>query len=412
MERLIQNVAFRLPVLLAFSIIANVWLVFVGNSGDANPMGDLYFAYQPWANQVLQQNMLLGINVPWVYPYPALVPMLLANLIWPGHLADVWLAGYAALMIATLAAFVLYKPTDAAALKRRYVAAYTWVALTIALGPVAISRIDSASVLLAMLGVLAIVTGSRAGATAFFTFAGWLKIWPLAMFVAIASHAKNWLKPLQVAAAISAGILFVGLVIGGNGALLSFVTGQGERGIQIESPAATPWLIAAALGAVDAGNFYNQRLMTFEAFGPGTAEVAFWLGPVQAGALLITIALAFLANRKAVTQEAQNNVIAWTAFTATLDLIFFNKVGSPQFMSWLAVPIVLGILLAVERWRLAIAMVFVMSLLTWLIYPTVYGGILGADLGPTLILVLRNLVELAALVYANYRLNALVMAKN
>lgn len=403
---------FRLPVLLALAIVANLWLVYVGNSGNANPMGDLYFAYQPWANQVLQQNMMLGISVPWVYPYPALVPMLLANLVWPGHLADVWLAGYAALMLAALSAFVLYKPTDAAALKRRYLAAYAWVGLTVALGPVAISRIDSVSVLLAMLGALAIVTGSRVGATAFFTFASWLKIWPIAMFVAIASHSKNWLRPVQVGAAISAGILFVGVVLGGNGALLSFVTGQTSRGIQIESPAATPWLIAAALGAVDAGSFYNQKLMTFEAFGPGTAETAFWLGPIQAGAVLITVALGFLANRKAITQVAQNNVIVWTAFTATMDLIFFNKVGSPQFMAWLAVPVVLGILLGVERWRLAIALVFAMSLLTWLIYPTIYGGILGADLGPTMVLVLRNLLELAALVYANYRLNALAMAKN
>lgn len=407
-----SRVFFRLPVLLVLATLANVWLVFVGSSGNANPMGDLYFAYQPWATQVLQQNMLLGISVPWVYPYPALIPMLLAELIWSGHLADVWLAGYAALMIATLSAFVLYKPTDAAALKRRYLAAYAWVGLTVALGPVAISRIDSLSVLIAMMGALAIVTGSRAGAAAFFTFASWLKIWPIAMFVAITAHSKNWLKPVQIGAAISAGILFIGLVIGGNGALLSFVTGQTSRGIQIESPAATPWLIAAALGALDAGNFYNQKLMTFEAFGPGTAELAFWLGPIQAGALLITIALGFLANRKAITQEAQNNVIVWTAFTATLDLIFFNKVGSPQFMAWLAVPIVLGILLGVERWRTAIAMVFAMSLLTWLIYPTIYGGILGADLAPTLVLVLRNLVELAALAYANYRLNALVMAKN
>jgi hypothetical protein len=399
-------------VLLALAIVANLWLVFVGNSGVGTPMGDLYFAYQPWANQVMQQNLLLGISVPWVYPYPALVPMLLANLAWPGHLADVWLAGYAGLMLATLSAFVLYKPTDAAALKRRYLAAYTWVGLTVALGPVAISRIDSISVLLAMMGALAIVTGSRVGATAFFTFASWLKIWPIAMFVAIASHSKNWLKPVQIGAAISAGILFVGVVIGGNGALLSFVTGQTSRGIQIESPVATPWLIAAALGAIDAGNFYNQKLMTFEAFGPGTSETAFWLGPIQAGALLITIALGFLANRKAVTQVAQNNVIVWTAFTATLDLIFFNKVGSPQFMAWLAVPVVLGILLGVERWRLATGLVFAMSLVTWLIYPAIYGGILGADLGPTMILVFRNLLELAALVYANYRLNALAMAKN
>jgi hypothetical protein len=81
-------------------------------------------------------------------------------------------------------------------------------------------------------------------------------------------------------------------------------------------------------------------------------------------------------------------------------------------MAWLAVPVVLGILLGVERWRLAIALVFAMSLSTWLIYPTIYGGILGADLGPTMVLVLRNLLELAALVYANYRLNALAMAKN
>ena len=216
-------------------------------------------------------------------------------------------------------------------------------------------------------------------------------------------------------------MILVAYLLGGNQSVFSFVVGQGERGLQIEAPLSTPWLWAAVLGATDAGVYYNHSILTYEVFGPATQVIAFWLGLVQVGAVAITVALSILGNRAidkiqtSITNNdaaaRRNEVIAWTALTATLDLIVFNKVGSPQFISWLAVPIILGVLLGVKRWKLASSMVLVLSLLTWWVYPVVYDGILSSQAMPTAVLLMRNLVEIAALVYANIRLTALSKQK-
>ena len=415
------RIIFRLPTLLFVGLLANIFLIAAGNSGVGTPMGDLDFAYQPWANEVLHNGLLLGISSAWVYPYPALVPILLADLASPGHLAVAWLVGRAAIMLVVLVAMVSYKNSDAGTNRLRYLAAYSWIGFTLALGPVSISRIDSVSVILAVLGALALATGARAGAASFWTIAAWVKIWPVALFAAIATMRKDWLKVVAYGAGISVVLILVAYLDGGNQSVFSFVVGQGERGLQIEAPLATPWLWAAVRGATDAGIYYNHSILTYEVFGPATQVIAFWLGLVQVGAVAITVALSILGNRAidkiqgSITLEdaaaRRNEVIAWTALTATLDLIVFNKVGSPQFISWLAVPIILGVLLGLKRWKLASSMVLVLSLLTWWVYPLVYDGILSSQAMPTAVLLARNLVEIAALVYANVRLTALSKQK-
>ena len=440
-----NRLMFRLPTLLAVGLIANVALILAGSNGPGTPMGDLDFAYQPWADQVLHDGQLLGISSQWVYPYPALVPILLAALASPGHLATAWLLARMVIMLSALVVMVSSKNSDAGYAapraietneipsivaqwvaaantnRRRYLAAYAWIGFTVALGPVSISRIDTVSVILAVLGALALSTGARIGAASFWTFAAWVKIWPVALFIAIATNKKSWFRVVAYGAAISAALLVIAFLLGGNASVFSFVTGQGERGLQIEAPTATPWLWAAVFGATDAGIYYNHSILTFEVFGTATQQVAFWLGLVQAGAIAITLALSILANRAidkvrssiSDTDAAarRNDVIAWTAFTATLDLIVFNKVGSPQFISWLAVPIILGVLLGVQRWMTASMLVLLLSVLTWLVYPVVYDGILSSQPLPTAVLLVRNLVEIVALVYANYRLTALTGKK-
>ena len=74
-------------------------------------------------------------------------------------------------------------------------------------------------------------------------------------------------------------------------------------------------------------------------------------------------------------------------------------------------PIILGVLLGVQRWMTASMLVLLLSVLTWLVYPVVYDGILSSQPLPTAVLLVRNLVEIVALVYANYRLTALTGKK-
>ncbi|MEY4390346.1 MAG: hypothetical protein RLZZ400_89, partial [Actinomycetota bacterium] len=47
-----------LPALLIVFLLAEATLAWIGSDGIGTPMGDLTFAYQPWAAQVLSQHLM------------------------------------------------------------------------------------------------------------------------------------------------------------------------------------------------------------------------------------------------------------------------------------------------------------------------------------------------------------------
>ena len=400
MKRSLNN----LPALLSIAVLANVFLVWQGFNSPSSPMGDLPYAYQPWFDAFIGGGPWWGLDRPWVYPFPAFLPMVLAGLFAPQNLQIGWVVLRAIAMIAILVILVTARIENEEQRAARYRAAYLWLGFTLALGSVAISRIDSVSVLLAVLGALALVTGSQARATIWFTVAGWIKIWPIALFLPLVAASKNWKRNLLAAAVTCASILLLGFLLGGNGAMFSFITGQTGRGIQFEAPLATPWVWLGVVGASDAGIYYNHSMMTFEVFGPLVADVAFWATLVQFGALAITGALILLAHR---AKANFGEIVAWGSLTGTLDLIVFNKVGSPQFISWLVIPIMIGVLYRVPNWRLPSMLILGITLLTQLVYPYLYGSLLELEDVPASVLLLRNIGLIAALILANVMLTRL-----
>lgn len=394
----------RLPALISIAFLANAFLIWQGFNSPNSPMGDLPYAYQPWFDAFIGGGPWWGLDRDWVYPFPAFVPMLISGLIAPQNLEVGWLLLRAIAMVAILVALVTVKISTEEQRQARYRAAYLWIAFTMALGSVAISRIDSVSVLLAIIGVLALVTGSQTRAAIWFTVAGWIKIWPIALFLPLLAGSDRWKRNVLTATATSAAILIIGFFFGGNSAMFSFITGQTGRGIQFEAPIATPWVWLGVVGASDAGIYYNHPMMTFEVFGPLVTDVAFWTTLVQFGALAITGGLIFLAHR---AKANFGEIVAWGSLTGTLDLIVFNKVGSPQFISWLVVPILLGVLYRVPGWRFPTALVLAITLLTQLVYPYLYGSLLELEALPASVLLLRNVLEIVALIVANVMLTRL-----
>ena len=400
MKRTLNNV----PALISIALLANAFLIWQGFNSANSPMGDLEFAYQPWFDAFVGGGPWWGLDREWVYPFPAFLPMVLAGLVAPQNLQIGWVLLRALAMIAILIALVKVRIETEQQREARYRSAYLWIGFTLALGSVAISRIDSVSVLLAVVGAIALVSGSQARATLWFTIAGWMKVWPVALFLPLVAASKNWKRNLLAAAAASAGILLIGFALGGNSSMFSFITGQTGRGIQFEAPVATPWVWLGVVGASDAGIYYNHPMMTFEIFGPLVADVAFWTTLVQFGALAITAGLIFLAHR---AKANFGEIVAWGSLTGTLDLIVFNKVGSPQFISWLVVPIMLGVLYRVPSWRLPSALILAITLLTQLVYPYLYGSLLELEAFPAAVLLLRNVLEIVALIVANVMLTRL-----
>lgn len=371
------------------------FLIYSGFNGAGMPMGDLNLAYQQWVDS----GTAFGLTSDWVYPYFAMLPIVLANMVSPGALIWPWLIGAGLATLAVVLFVTLKEKSDRAAMAMAY-----YLGATLTLGPVAISRLDTLSVTIAVLGVYFLARGSELSAGVWLSIATWLKVWPVALLMAIFTASKKRRTFVTVVLGVNLAILAIGFVIGADSSIFSFLTSQGGRGIQIEAPVAGIWLWPAVLGSAGTGVAYSAEMMTFEVFGPGTELVANLMTLVQVGALAITLALGIIAFKRGARAK---DVIFWVAFTGVLDLIVFNKVGSPQYMTWLVVPVVFGILAGAERINFVAVSLLFASGLTWLIYPVFYDQILRSEVFGTSLLTLRNLILLLGLVYANLRLQQL-----
>jgi hypothetical protein len=272
------------------------------------------------------------------------------------------------------------------------------------LGPVAIGRIDAIAAFFALLGVVQVQNNRAKLAMILFTAGAWIKIWPAAAAIALFASAKSKLKYLVAALATSAAILVFGVLLGGNEKLLSFVTMQGDRGLQVESVLATFWIWAAKLGAAGTGIYFDNQLVTNQVSGVWVSEVAWLLGPVMVVALAITVFLGLRAYRAGADSK---HLFVATFLTATLDLIVFNKVGSPQFELWIAVPLMAGVLFNLPNWKLPVSLGLAIALLTNLLYPIFYMDLMVLGWLGIAILTVRNALLVALLVWANLRLSKL-----
>lgn len=390
-------------LLLIGGLFAHLWLIYTGLHGIGTPMGDILFAYQPWVQFMIDSHKLLGINADWVYPYPAMIPMWASALLNPNDFQAGWLTIISVLdliLIANIANFGKRDENTAA----RFAAAWFWMFFLVALGPVSISRVDAFSVAIALFGVLAMAARKLSTSTAWFTVGAAMKIWPAGILImAMASSKFRW-RILAAAAATGLAIIAIGFILGGNLSLFSFLGNQADRGLQIESPAATPFIAAWILGLSNNEIYYDNLMMTFQVAGSDALTVASLMSAVMAIAIAIT---AWLTWRAAQAGANFRTIMPVAVMTATLDLIVFNKVGSPQFVTWLAVPVILGVLYNAQNWRLPMFGVVAIALLTNLVYPVFYDEILKGNGAAFSVLAIRNVVYIAMLVWANMRLSSL-----
>ncbi len=391
-----QVAILRTSSLVAASFLVHLWALTASKLfPDAISFGDLSL-YDYWAYQVDNGTGVYGLVTDWVYPALAFVPIWIAGALNLVSYEVSWLA--VVFVLNTAAVLLLVRRERNGGLFSGTYASWAFIAALLLLGPVAVSRIDSVSAALAILGLVAINRNSTGIAAALFTIAGWIKIWPVALFAAMIAVFKKRLQAIIVATIISASIIGIGLLAGGT-KVFGFVLQQQERGIQIESVMATPWMWLAKFGL--ANIFFDDSILTNQVSGPlvqGLAAISNYLLFI---ALAITVLLAIRAVRAG---RNRNQVFVLAALTGVLDLIVFNKVGSPQFMIWLAVPLVALVYFGVNKSKVALAMGAAILLLTQLVYPVFYIELLGLESMPLGLLTVRNLLLVALLIWANTQL--------
>jgi hypothetical protein len=115
----------------------------------------------------------------------------------------------------------------------------------------------------------------------------------------------------------------------------------------------------------------------------------------------VVLALGVVAARRG-SDAAE--VLPAMALGFTTALIVVNKVGSPQYVGWIAAPVVLGLAVRATGRGASFAGPAALALatagLTQLIYPTFFNRLLATDLTMVLVLTLRNLLLLLLLVWA------------
>jgi hypothetical protein len=202
--------------------------------------------------------------------------------------------------------------------------------------------------------------------------------------------------------AAASGVIVVGaFLLGGGEYLLSFVTQQTGRGLQIESGLGTFWMWDSLFHPEHTSIYYDGTILTYQLRGPGVEIAAAIATPLIGIAVAALLVIAVLATRRGVPAA---ELLPPLALAITTALIVFNKVGSPQFVTWLAVPIVLGLATRATGHGMSFRVPAIIALaiagLTQIMYPNFYQEVLQSN--PVLLLVLsaRNLLYVVLLVWA------------
>lgn len=372
-------------------VVVHAILIMLCLSGVGWPLGDVEGVYLPWAQQTAAGTSVPGITTAFVYPLLALIPIQAALTFGPASYALVWL-GLVTVLNAVAFVFLLSHRATPSVAK----AAWWWLAFLLLLGPIALARIDSVTVPLVILALLWLRTRPLWG-TVLLTLATWVKIWPVAALAALFVVSKLRWRIAAVAAGASALIVVIALILGSGLNVFSFIGQQTGRGIQIESPIGAIWMWQVALGVPGSFLYYDTDILTFQVVGPGSEAVGAWMTPLLAVAVAAVLILGALAVRRGVATEV---LFPPLVLALVLTLITINKVGSPQFISWLAAPVILGLVVQGRRWRTPAILALVLAALTQLIYPYFYGLLLIADPAMVFVLTLRNLLEFILLGWA------------
>ena len=186
--------------------------------------------------------------------------------------------------------------------------------------PLALGRFDLVPALLVLAAVLAREAGRSATWSALLSIGAGVKAFPLALFPALLRDERN-LTRVVVAAGIPIAVC-IAIVLGFGDEFASAVSYHTERGLQIESVAATP-LEIAGLDDTSVAATYGSGSFNFS--GPG-ADVA---RGISIAAVFGAYGLVLWAGWRT---RASNLKLA-TALLAVL--VVLSPVLSPQFLFWL-----------------------------------------------------------------------------
>ncbi|CAA9420089.1 MAG: FIG00945196: hypothetical protein [uncultured Propionibacteriaceae bacterium] len=277
-----------------------------------------------------------------------------------------------------------------------------WLVFVLLIGPLSYLRFDILPAVLAGGALLAArrrpwVTGALTGLGAA------VKLWPALLMPAFLAYRKDRRHAGFAFVAVGVGLAVVSLLAGGWNRLVSPLTWQSGRGLQIESIWSTPLMVARAVQPqgwiVD-----MSRYQAYEVFGPGVSALLTVSDLATVVGLVVIVAFFARGLRSPQpTATAVGMVILATVAIMTVT----NKTLSPQYLLWMGGPMAALLQLRrdqpdaqqAETTRLAWQLL-ALALLTHLVYPLFYDGLLGRQgtagiIAATIVVSIRNLALVA-----------------
>lgn len=356
-------------------------ILFGGTQGDL-PL------YRLWAMQALHGHWPV-IDDPWVYPVGALAPIVAPMIAGAFNYQLIWLVLVACANLLAILALTggLQRPSG-------YPAAWYWLLIQILLAPVSMLRLEAFTAPLAI-AALVYVARRPVVSGALIAAGAWIKVWPAALAAAAVVVSSRRRGVILGGLSVSAVIAVTVVAFGGGANLFSFMTVQGDRSVQLEAPVATPWVWATILGIPGSEIRNNVELATREVTGPGEQLAGQLVGIAMPVAFALIMLLLWRARRAAaaggrLTPRFEQRLIVRGSFALAAALIVFNKVGSPQYMLWLAPIVAVGLAVEPEAWRSIAWWMAGVSVATTLVFPILYMPLVDANPIAASVLLARN----------------------
>ena len=311
---------------LVSRVLTFVILILENNIGEVRILGDVHY----YARQL---ETLAGATpvteVLREYPAPSLA--VFAPPWWASASSTTtYMILFVLLMVAIDAAFTaaLWRSSG----RRPTPGVRVWLVLVPCLGPLTFTRFDLVPAALAGAALLALAARRPLGAGLLAAAGVAVKLWPAALVPALLLHRHRPARVLAGFAGLGAVAVAATLAGGGTARLLSPLTWQVDRGLQIETIWAVPLLWGRAFSPETWSTPYT-RFLAFQVEGPGAAALTTLSTVATVAAVALLCWLWWRAWRTGV--PASLSVVGLIGLAAACLLILPNKTLSPQYLLWI-----------------------------------------------------------------------------
>jgi Glycosyltransferase family 87 len=254
-----------------------------------------------------------------------------------------------------------------------------WLIFVPLIGPLSYLRFDMLPAVLAGGALLAArskpwITGALTGLGAA------IKLWPALLIGAFMAYRPDRRSAGIAFVVVGFGLALISLIFGGWSRLISPLTWQSDRGLQVESIWATPLMLARAVRP-DYWIVDISQYQAYEIFGAG---VDAWL-MISSVATVLGLGLIILLTIRAFRHDGSTPVaIGFVVVAIVAIMTITNKTLSPQYLLWLGGPMAALLVFrphampdeprAINRMA---GQLLILALLTQLVYPLFYNSYLG-----------------------------------